>query len=106
MPHLIKNIIKKCFLGLWCLTVYLNAAAQNQIGPLGTWREHYNNKSVLHLVKGDLLYGATPNQVFSIDEKNKIIFIGPSADSMNLCGDKMKCKDETLTNCNKEAEDV
>ena len=25
-------------------------------------------------------------------EKNKIIFIGPSADSMDLCGDKMKCK--------------
>ena len=25
-------------------------------------------------------------------EKNKITFIGPSADSMNLCGDKMKCK--------------
>lgn len=25
-------------------------------------------------------------------EKNKITFIGPSADSMTLCGDKMKCK--------------
>jgi acetyl-CoA/propionyl-CoA carboxylase len=25
-------------------------------------------------------------------EKNKIIFIGPTAESMNLCGDKMKCK--------------
>ena len=25
-------------------------------------------------------------------EKNKINFIGPSADSMNLCGDKMRCK--------------
>ena len=25
-------------------------------------------------------------------EKNKINFIGPSADSMNLCGDKMECK--------------
>ena len=29
-------------------------------------------------------------------EKNKIIFIGPTADSMNLCGDKMKCKDAML----------
>ena len=28
----------------------------------------------------------------SLCEKNKITFIGPSADSMNLCGDKMKCK--------------
>ena len=25
-------------------------------------------------------------------EKNKIVFIGPTADSMNLCGDKMQCK--------------
>ena len=25
-------------------------------------------------------------------EKNKINFIGPSSDSMNLCGDKMRCK--------------
>lgn len=25
-------------------------------------------------------------------EKNRINFIGPSADSMNLCGDKMRCK--------------
>ena len=25
-------------------------------------------------------------------EKNKITFIGPTAESMNLCGDKMKCK--------------
>ena len=29
-------------------------------------------------------------------EKNKITFIGPSADSMNLCGDKMRCKDAML----------
>ena len=29
-------------------------------------------------------------------EKNKITFIGPSADSMNLCGDKMECKDAML----------
>jgi len=29
-------------------------------------------------------------------EKNGINFIGPSADSMNLCGDKMRCKDAML----------
>jgi len=29
-------------------------------------------------------------------EKNNINFIGPSADSMDLCGDKMKCKDAML----------
>jgi len=78
MPHLIKNITKKCFLGFWCLTTYLHAASQSQMGPLGNWREHYNNKSILHLLKGDLLYGATPNQVFSIDAKNNINFLGKS----------------------------
>jgi len=78
MPHLIKNITKKCFLGFWCLTTYLHAASQSQMGPLGNWREHYNNKSILHLLKGDLLYGATPNQVFSIDAKNNVNFLGKS----------------------------
>lgn len=29
-------------------------------------------------------------------EKNKINFIGPTADSMNLCGDKMRCKSAML----------
>lgn len=29
-------------------------------------------------------------------EKNKINFIGPTADSMNLCGDKMRCKEAML----------
>lgn len=29
-------------------------------------------------------------------EKNKINFIGPTADSMNLCGDKMECKSAML----------
>jgi len=29
-------------------------------------------------------------------EKNKINFIGPSSESMDLCGDKMKCKDAML----------
>jgi len=29
-------------------------------------------------------------------EKNKINFIGPAADSMILCGDKMRCKEAML----------
>ena len=78
MPHLTKNMFKKYFLGISCLIVCLHTFAQTPIGPLGQWREHYNNKSVLALVKGDLLYGATPNQVFSIDTKNNINFLGKS----------------------------
>lgn len=60
------------------MIMYLHAFTQNPTVPLGQWREHYNNKSVLHIVKGDLLYGATPNQVFSIDAKNNINFLGKS----------------------------
>ena len=78
MPHLIKNMFKKCFLGLCWLTIYLHASSQSSIGPLGQWREHYNNKSVQYLVKGNDLYGATTNQVFSIDAKNNIQFLGKS----------------------------
>lgn len=78
MPHLIKNMFKKCFLGLCWLTIYLHASAQSSIGPLGQWREHYNNKSVQYVVKGNDLYGATTNQVFSIDAKNNIQFLGKS----------------------------
>ena len=78
MPHLIKNMFKKCFLGLCWLTIYLHASAQSSIGPLGQWREHYNNKSVQYVVKGNDLFGATTNQVFSIDAKNNIQFLGKS----------------------------
>jgi ligand-binding sensor domain-containing protein len=78
MPHLIKNMFKKCFLGLCWLTIYLHASSQTSIGPLGQWREHYNNKSVQYLVKGNNLYGATTNQVFGIDAKNDIQFLGKS----------------------------
>jgi len=78
MPHLSKNICRKCFLGLCWLSIYLNCSAQSSIGPLGQWREHYNNKSILHLANGNYLYGATTNQVFSIDAKNNIQFLGKS----------------------------
>ena len=71
-------MFKKCFLCLCCLIVYLNASAQSLLEPIGQWREHYNNKNVLHLAKGDLLYGATTNQVFTIDAKNNIQFFGKS----------------------------
>ena len=78
MPHLTKNMFKKYFLGISCLIVCLHTFAQTPIGPLGQWREHYNNKSVQHLAKGTILYGATTNQVFSIDAKNNIQFLGKS----------------------------
>ena len=78
MPHLTKKIFRKCFLGLCWLSIYLQVSAQSSIGPLGQWREHYNNKTVLYVAKGDNLYGATTNQIFKIDAKNNIQFLGKS----------------------------
>jgi len=52
--------------------------AQNAWGAIGQWREHYNNRSVQHLIKGDKVYGATTNQIFSIDSKKKVDLIGKS----------------------------
>jgi len=71
-------MLRKCFLSILCIQLYFNAEAQSIKGPLGQWREHYNNKSVQHLTKGDLLYGATANQIFSIDAKNNITLLGKS----------------------------
>ena len=78
MLHLIKSLIKVGSLGILFLTLYQDTSAQNKLEPLGRWREHYNNKSVQHLAKGDLLYAASSNQVFSIDTKNNINFLGKS----------------------------
>lgn len=51
---------------------------QNTIGPIGQWREHYNNKNMLHVVKGDKIYGASSNQIFSIDSKKQVELYGKS----------------------------
>ncbi len=53
-------------------------AAQNSLVPIGQWNEQYNNKSVQHIVKGDKVYGASSNQVFSINSKKMIELLGKS----------------------------
>lgn len=55
-----------------------NCWGQNNIGAIGQWREHYNNHSVTNVVKGDKIYGASKYQLFSIDPKNNIEYIGKS----------------------------
>ena len=57
-------------------TIFANS--QNTLGPIGQWREHYNNKSVFHVVKGDKIYGATRGQVFSVDSKKQVELFGKS----------------------------
>ena len=55
-----------------------NLSAQNANGPIGQWREQYNNKTIVHVLKGDKIYGASNNQVFSIDSKKNIDLLGKS----------------------------
>jgi len=60
------------------LSQFEKIEAQNSWGAIGQWREHYNNKSVKDIIKGDKIYGATTNQVFSIDSKKNVELIGKS----------------------------
>ena len=67
--------------GLIILVILLtisNCWGQNNIGAIGQWREHYNNHSVINVVKGDKVYGASKYQLFSVDSKNNIEYIGKS----------------------------
>ncbi len=60
------------------LLTITNCWSQNSIGAIGQWREHYNNHSVKNIVKGDQIYGASRYQLFTIDAKNNIEYIGKS----------------------------
>ena len=54
--------------------------AQNDIGGIGSWREHYNNSNIKQAIKGDRIYLATTNQLIAYNESNgKIEFIGKSS---------------------------
>ena len=65
-----------------CLILY--GKGQNNIGGIGQWREHYNNQSVRQIIVSNLLngqqkiFGATPYQIFSVDNKKNIELIGKS----------------------------
>ena len=78
MPHSTKNLQFINFLWLFLILTMNQVKAQNFSPSLGSWREHYNNKSIRHVVKGDILYGSTTHQVFSIDAKNNIHLWGKS----------------------------
>ena len=44
--------------------------AQNPIPAIGYWRQHLNYKNTIQVIKGDKVYCATNNNVFSIDNNN------------------------------------
>lgn len=62
-----------------CSFIIHKTKAQNSIGAIGTWREHYNNTVVKQIIKGDQYYIATKNQIVLYNEtKNEINFLGKS----------------------------
>ena len=62
---------KKIYL-LFLLTFLcqLSALSQNALVPIGNWREHLNYTSAQAVVKGNKIYCATSNNVFSVDADN------------------------------------
>ncbi len=65
----------RIILVITCLlySVYLPfVAAQNPIAPIGQWREHLSYHQALQVLKGNQLYCATNNAVFSINANNSI----------------------------------
>ncbi len=45
--------------------------AQNGLQPIGFWREHLNYKTTKQVIKGDKIYCATTNAVFSVNENEE-----------------------------------
>ena len=65
------------------------APAKSYLNQENSWSDVVSGADAVHPGYGFL----SENDDFArLCEKNKINFIGPSADSMNLCGDKMECK--------------
>ena len=63
---------------LSCLVI-TKTNAQNAIGSIGTWREHYNNATIQQVIKGDQYYLASKNQIISYNENSgQIAYIGKS----------------------------
>ena len=63
-----------------CFSIAIQSLyAQNNIGSIGSWREHYNHSNITQVVKGDRIYIAAKNQVIAYNESNgKIEYIGKS----------------------------
>jgi hypothetical protein len=57
---------------LLCLLSMCNLNAQKQPVPIGQWREHLNYQKAIQVLKGDLIYAATNDAVFSIDANQEI----------------------------------
>ena len=81
-----------------------NATESYYIGEAAPAKSYLNQEKILDVMISSGTDAVHPGYGFLSEnddfarlcEKNKINFIGPSADSMNLCGDKMRCKEAML----------
>ena len=109
------RVIKTCkALGIKTVAVYSDedrnslhvkkATESYHIGEAAPAKSYLNQEKILDVILSSGADAVHPGYGFLSEnddfarlcEKNKINFIGPSADSMNLCGDKMRCKEAML----------
>jgi len=109
------RVIKTCkALGIKTVAVYSDedinslhvkkATESYHIGEAAPAKSYLNQEKILEVMLSSGTDAVHPGYGFLSEnddfarlcEKNKINFIGPSADSMNLCGDKMRSKEAML----------
>ena len=105
------RVIRTCkALGIKTVAVYSDedtnslhvkqASEAYHIGEAAPAKSYLNQEKILDVMLSSGADAVHPGYGFLSEnddfarlcEKNKITFIGPSPDSMNLCGDKMECK--------------
>lgn len=105
------RVIRTCkALGIKTVAVYSDedrnslhvkqASEAYHIGPAAPAKSYLNQQKILEVILSSGADAVHPGYGFLSEnddfarlcEGNGINFIGPSADSMNLCGDKMRCK--------------
>ena len=105
------RVIRTCkALGIKTVAVYSDedtnslhvkqASEAYHIGEAAPAKSYLNQEKILDVMLSSGADAVHPGYGFLSEnddfarlcEKNNITFIGPSADSMNLCGDKMECK--------------
>ena len=57
---------------IFFLSSVISALSSFAQPPIGYWREHLNYQSTIQVLKGDKIYCATPNNLFSIDGTNEL----------------------------------
>ena len=105
------RVIKTCkVLGIKTVAVYSdedrnslhvkNATESYHIGDAAPAKSYLNQEKILDVILSSGADAVHPGYGFlsenpefaALCEKNKVAFLGPSSKSMDLCGDKMRCK--------------